>query len=724
MRHLIISRELPPATYPAGGIGTYVANIARLLTERGDTVHVIGERWSGAPHDREVLYDGRLIIHRISSEDPPRPLEDHDAARMRRELEGLKETSFSAQWFAWSAGFLTERLVQEEGIDVIEAQEWEAPLYYFLLRRSIGLGPKRKPACIVHLHSPTAFIHHYNGPASAPSGLATTSRMEEFCIQSADVLLCPSRSLAAQAAKRYQIPPDRIQVIPLPVGFIPRIDRDESVWSHGAICFVGRLEPRKGVIEWVDAATRVARQQPTAHFDFVGADVWRLKDVLVKQIGDELAPRFRFHGPKSKEEIAVYLGRANAAVVPSRWENFPNVCIEAMSSGLPVIATRSGGMVELVEDGRSGWLAEDAGVAGLADSLAAALGRCLSTPPGQKAAMGAEAAQAVRRICDNGAITEAHQRFRSAAARQGSFRSSIAADTTAAIAPSNVVIRAPSIEDAEDLVRTLAAQTMPPQAIAVVYRLQVPQTRLDRLRVDAATHLLLHHAPNLVGPQGWNEGATLLASCPAPGFWLFLDHADTLAPDCLEQMATVFATRPDVGIVTPWTDRLGPERCLDARPSPTFPQQMIENDIAPASGFRAQAIGAEPPFRPGLPREYDVWALSNDVIAKGWAAVTLPSLLARRAATPRQTSWVQDTALRAIRAEALSAFDSEANRVALQIVDSYVPLVPRPRVSQRDEGLRRLVLRVLEAILLRPRDVVNRCFAYAKRRLTRVGEDS
>jgi hypothetical protein len=189
-------------------------------------------------------------------------------------------------------------------------------------------------------------------------------------------------------------------------------------------------------------------------------------------------------------------------------------------------------------------------------------------------------------------------------------------------------------------------------------------------------------------------------------------------------MATVFATRPDVGIVTPWTDRLGPERCLDARPSPTLPQQMIENDIAPASGFRAQAIGAEPPFRPGLPREYDVWALSNDVIAKGWAAVTLPCLLARRAATPGQTSWVQDTALRAIRAEALSAFDNEANRVALRIVDSYVPLVQRPRVSQRDEGLRRLVLRVLEAILLRPRDVVNRCFAYAKRRLTRVGVDS
>jgi glycogen(starch) synthase len=201
---------------------------------------------------------------------------------------------------------------------------------------------------------------------------------------------------------------------------------------------------------------------------------------------------------------------------------------------------------------------------------------------------------------------------------------------------------------------------------------------------------------------------------------LFLDHSDTLAPDCLRQMATVFASRPDVGIVSPWTDRMGPKRCLDARPPPTSPRQMIENDVTPASGFRALALGSEPPFRRGLPREYDIWALSNDVIVKGWVAVTLPCLLARRAAIPEQTSWIQDTAMRAIRAEALSAFDSEANRLALLIVDSYVPLLQR----QRDEGFRRFLLRVLGAILLRPGDVVNRCLVYAKRRLTRVSMNS
>ncbi len=49
MRHLIVCREYPPVPYPPGGIGTYVANIARLLAEAGEEVHVIGPRWAGAP---------------------------------------------------------------------------------------------------------------------------------------------------------------------------------------------------------------------------------------------------------------------------------------------------------------------------------------------------------------------------------------------------------------------------------------------------------------------------------------------------------------------------------------------------------------------------------------------------------------------------------------------------------------------------------------------------
>lgn len=707
MRQLIISRELPPASYPAGGIGTYVANIAQLLAEQGDTVHLIGERWDGAPKAREVRFDGRMIIHRIGPNDIPIP-NPPQGARMKRELQGLRETVFPNQWFSWSAAALAERLVEEEGIDLIEAQEWEAPLYYLLLRRSLGLGPELRPPCVVHLHSPSLFIHNFNGPAKPRANLESLRRMEEFCIQSADALLCPSRGLARAAAQRYRLQPDSIDVIPLPLGDAPLIARDAAVWSNGSICYVGRLEPRKGVIEWVEAAARVAREDPAVNFDFVGADSWNLQSGLLEHVGEALAPRFRFHGARPKAEITRYLGKAKAAVVPSRWENFPNVCIEEMASGLPVIATRYGGMAELLEDERTGWLAEDTGVAGMVDSLAEALRRCLAASGARRAAMGAAASETVRRICDNKSVLAAHKAFRSRLVARGANR--FTAPRRAPTASANVIVRAETLLAAKAVLRSLQAQTQAPKAIAVVYKQPTPAAWLDGLQLSDGSELVLEHAPDRVGTQAWNHGFSTLAGRSASDFWLFLDEHDLLEQDCIARMAGVFASRSDVGLVTPWTDLTGPCSGFHARPSPAAPYQMTANDAAPASGFRSDAIDASRPFQPGLPREYDVWRLANEVIVAGWNAVTLPGLYARREAPPTELSWLQATSLRAIRAEALAPFDRDENELALQLVDAYVPSPQPPRgVNPRHQRLRRLFLEKLEAVLLRPGHVVRRC---------------
>ncbi|MGH6841758.1 MAG: glycosyltransferase, partial [Methylocella sp.] len=198
MKHLIVSREYPPASYAPGGIGAYVANLARLLAERGEIVHIIGERWPGAPEERETFWDGRLIVHRVGANDLPRNAEPGAAERLIREREGLKSSTFPSQWFAWHAAFLAEQLIAEEGIDVVEGQEWEAPLYYLLLRRAIGMGPRHQPPCIVHLHSTSHIIRRFNGAQSVPPAYMLMKRMEEFCIRSADGLLCPSNYFASQ----------------------------------------------------------------------------------------------------------------------------------------------------------------------------------------------------------------------------------------------------------------------------------------------------------------------------------------------------------------------------------------------------------------------------------------------------------------------------------------------------------------------------------------------
>src|SRR6266513_2099524 len=202
MKHLIICREYPPA--PGGGIGTYVHHISRLLAQSGETVHVIGQLWAGAEKPIEERCNSRLIIHRLPYEDWTGLLQPRASRLIRSKVErALFSSGFPPQCFSWQACALAERLVEEEGIDILEAQDYEAPLYYLQLRRALGSGPKHRPPCMVHLHSPTEFIGHHNEWDMTLARWQIAKRLETYSILAADALLCPSRFFARQAEIHY-----------------------------------------------------------------------------------------------------------------------------------------------------------------------------------------------------------------------------------------------------------------------------------------------------------------------------------------------------------------------------------------------------------------------------------------------------------------------------------------------------------------------------------------
>ena len=400
MIHLFVCREYPPAAYWPGGIGTYVRHIAKLLADHGETVHVIAHRWDGAPLRRQGFLGGRLILHRVA-------LDDGD----ERVAHELLASSFPAQAFSWQAALLAERLIEDEGIDVIEAQEWEAPLYCLQLRRALNLGPARRPPCVVHLHSSSEQIFAANGWDTNVADYRPAAALEAYSITAADAIVCPSQFIAAEAVTRYGIDPSRLTVLPYPLGDTSHIDRGVRTWASGSMSFVGRLEPRKGVLELADAAVSAAARHPDLAIELVGGDT-QISAAGGSTVGDAIRARvprsvrrqFRFHGNLNRAGVMNVLSRACVGVVPSRWENFPYSCIESMGSGLPVIASPNGGMRELVVDGVSGWIARDSTAVGLAEALQ----RALNTPAAERARMGAAAEDAVRRVCDNQTILHRH----------------------------------------------------------------------------------------------------------------------------------------------------------------------------------------------------------------------------------------------------------------------------------------------------------------------------
>ena len=141
------------------------------------------------------------------------------------------------------------------------------------------------------------------------------------------------------------------------------------------LLFVGRLAAVKGVPLLLEAVARLRPAHPALHLTLVGAGAERtVLEAQARALGLEGAVTFT--GAQSQAQVADRLEDSDILVLPSFAEGVPVVLMEAMASRIPVVATRVGGVQELVADGESGLVVPP----GCVDSLVAALDRLLSDP--------------------------------------------------------------------------------------------------------------------------------------------------------------------------------------------------------------------------------------------------------------------------------------------------------------------------------------------------------
>jgi teichuronic acid biosynthesis glycosyltransferase TuaC len=133
------------------------------------------------------------------------------------------------------------------------------------------------------------------------------------------------------------------------------------------ILYVGRLDVRKGLVELIEAvaALRQTRPEVTAYVVGDGPDRPLLAEAIARVGAEEVV---RLVPSRPTAEVARWMGAANLITLPSYMEGCPNVVIEALSSGRPVVATHVGGIPELMDE-RSGRLVPAKDVAALRAGL-------------------------------------------------------------------------------------------------------------------------------------------------------------------------------------------------------------------------------------------------------------------------------------------------------------------------------------------------------------------
>jgi D-inositol-3-phosphate glycosyltransferase len=350
-----------------GGMNVYVRDLSTELSRRGIAVDVFTRSQNPhLPHVMHRLGENGRVIHI-----PTGPEEPYDKNKV---FDYLPE---------FVAG--VKRFAAEEDLhyDVIHSNYWLSGWAARKLREAWGVP-------IVHMFHTLGKMK--NAVANGASELETARRIEveTEIVHFADQLLAATPAEFDQLVRLYGADPETISVVPPGVDLdrfkpIPRNVARERIgvgphdWN---VLFVGRIEPLKGVDTLIRAMALLAEECPTwvdrLCLSIIGGDpstnenaeMERLKAMHTElKLGDLVV----FLGAKDQDTLQYYYNAAEAVVMPSHYESFGMVALEAMACGTPVIASDVGGLSYLVRDGETGFHVPNGDHIALASTLARVL---------------------------------------------------------------------------------------------------------------------------------------------------------------------------------------------------------------------------------------------------------------------------------------------------------------------------------------------------------------
>lgn len=348
LRIALVSRQFPPEN--EAGIARWTYMMAKGLAARGHAVHVV----TLAAREPFARFQDGFWVHALEE----KPASQNVARAARANIpDGL------VPWCAMVFEAIAK--LKTFGVEVVSFPIWDMEGALLLEEESLGV--------VMSLHTTYAlakpFKHEWNiRPLFEHFHVKRAIEMEKNLLSKVDHILANSNAIVTDIEKTYGVSINS-KTSYSPHGTLPPIGIDDGAISQKVknesgrvvkVSYVGRFEARKGFDLACDAITRVLNGNA--------------EDVRVTFVGDEISEetlegfkiadpsyllqdrRVFFQGKLSRQALDQIYFESDIVLMPSRYESFGLVAIEAMAAGAAVIALASGGLAEVVRHGVTGFL--------------------------------------------------------------------------------------------------------------------------------------------------------------------------------------------------------------------------------------------------------------------------------------------------------------------------------------------------------------------------------
>jgi glycosyltransferase involved in cell wall biosynthesis len=336
--------ELKNLKLVAGGLANYLYKITDSLSKHGHQVHVliIGSK-------RKDIKINEIFLHFVS----------------RKNFLGIRKFRKSKNPDSLVAREFLEKFNLKNKIDIIQYTSYTAT----------GQFPARGiPSCIrISSYAP---LHWKAAGGELSQKFKKEFEQEKEMFQSSKFIFGPSTNTNEFIEKDLNLNV-KIKTIETPFKLYDKKE-DESVYEkflkgRDYLLFFGTLWKLKGSAEIAEIIYDFLGSYKNMSFAFVGkqnknADNTFPIDEIIKN-AKEFADRVVYIPSPQHSTLYPIIRPAHAVVLPSRYDNFPNTCIEAMGLKKAVIATKDAGFEQIIDDGQSGFLAQNSNAKSLLETL-------------------------------------------------------------------------------------------------------------------------------------------------------------------------------------------------------------------------------------------------------------------------------------------------------------------------------------------------------------------